>query len=118
MSKRYDAIVIGAGIIGAATALELAKRGWRTLSLDKLPAAGSELDIEHQTAGVFAITYTATTGEMVSQYVAVADNGNVIDAGNGDSGLNIAGNAFNLPADQLATAMEVVKRADELLGEY
>jgi sarcosine oxidase, subunit beta len=40
MSETYDAIVIGAGIIGACTAYELAKRGWRTLSLDKLPAAG------------------------------------------------------------------------------
>jgi sarcosine oxidase subunit beta len=40
MSERYDAIIIGAGIIGGCTALELAKRGWRTLNLDKLPAAG------------------------------------------------------------------------------
>jgi sarcosine oxidase subunit beta len=40
MSESYDAIIIGAGIIGAATALELSKRGCRTLSLDKLPAAG------------------------------------------------------------------------------
>ena len=31
---------IGAGIIGAATAFELAKLGYRTLSVDKLPAAG------------------------------------------------------------------------------
>ena len=40
MSERYDAIIIGAGIIGACTAFELAKRGWRTLNVDKLPAAG------------------------------------------------------------------------------
>jgi sarcosine oxidase subunit beta len=40
MAERYDAIIIGAGIIGACTAFELAKRGWRTLALDKLPAAG------------------------------------------------------------------------------
>ena len=40
MSESYDAIIIGAGIIGACTAYELAKRGWRTLNLDKLPAAG------------------------------------------------------------------------------
>jgi sarcosine oxidase subunit beta len=40
MSQSYDAIVIGAGIIGACTAFELAKRGWRTLSVDRLPAAG------------------------------------------------------------------------------
>ena len=40
MAERYDAIIIGAGIIGAATALALGRKGWRTLSVDKLPAAG------------------------------------------------------------------------------
>ena len=40
MSERYDAIIIGAGIIGAAVGLELARKGWKTLNLDKLPAAG------------------------------------------------------------------------------
>ncbi len=40
MSESYDAIIIGAGVIGAATGLELAKRGWKTLNLDKLSAAG------------------------------------------------------------------------------
>ncbi|MDP6344085.1 MAG: FAD-dependent oxidoreductase [Alphaproteobacteria bacterium] len=40
MSERYDAIIIGAGIIGACVGLELARRGWRSLNLDRLPAAG------------------------------------------------------------------------------
>jgi glycine/D-amino acid oxidase-like deaminating enzyme len=40
MSQSCDAIVIGAGIIGACTAFELAKRAWRTLNVDRLPAAG------------------------------------------------------------------------------
>ncbi len=40
MAKDFDAIIIGAGIIGAATALAMARKGWKTLSLDKLPAAG------------------------------------------------------------------------------
>jgi len=40
MNQKYDAIIIGAGIIGACTAFELAKKGWKTLSLDKLPEAG------------------------------------------------------------------------------
>ncbi len=40
MSNKYDAIIIGAGVIGAATAYELSKKGYRTLSIDKLPAAG------------------------------------------------------------------------------
>ena len=38
--KSYDAIIIGAGIIGTPVAYELAKKGWRTLNIDKLPAAG------------------------------------------------------------------------------
>src|SRR4051812_8647805 len=38
--EKSDAIIIGAGIIGAATALELSRLGYRTLSVDKQPAAG------------------------------------------------------------------------------
>ena len=40
MSESYDVVIIGAGIIGAATALALGRAGRRALSLDKLPAAG------------------------------------------------------------------------------
>ena len=40
MTERYDAIVIGAGIIGAAVGLELSRKGWKTLNVDKAPAAG------------------------------------------------------------------------------
>lgn len=40
MAESYDAIIIGAGVIGACTAFELAKKGWKTLSVDKLPEAG------------------------------------------------------------------------------
>src|SRR3954464_7242772 len=40
MAKRADAIIIGAGVIGASIAFELAKRGYRTLNIDKLPASG------------------------------------------------------------------------------
>ncbi len=41
MSKTYDAIIIGAGIIGCPIAFELAKKGYKTLNVDKLAAAGS-----------------------------------------------------------------------------
>jgi len=40
MTGSPDAIIIGAGVIGAATAFELAKRGWKTLSLDRNGQAG------------------------------------------------------------------------------
>ena len=33
-------VVIGAGIIGGAVGFELSKAGYRTLNVDKLPAAG------------------------------------------------------------------------------
>lgn len=41
MSKKVDVIVIGAGIIGACTAYELARKGYKTLNIDKQPAAGA-----------------------------------------------------------------------------
>lgn len=40
MSKHYDAIIIGAGIIGCATSLALGRKGWKVANLDRLPAAG------------------------------------------------------------------------------
>lgn len=40
MNRTTDAIIIGAGIIGCATAFELAKKGYHTLNIDKLPEAG------------------------------------------------------------------------------
>src|SRR3712207_3669571 len=40
MSKKVDAVIIGAGVIGAATAYELSRKGYRTLNIDKLPASG------------------------------------------------------------------------------
>ncbi len=40
MNKKYDAIIIGAGVIGAAIAFELAKKGYKTLNVDRLPSAG------------------------------------------------------------------------------
>ena len=40
MGEKYDAIVIGAGIIGACTGFELAQRGYKVLNVDKLSEAG------------------------------------------------------------------------------
>ena len=39
-NQQYDAVIVGAGIIGAAVAFELAKKGYRTLNVDKLPTSG------------------------------------------------------------------------------
>ena len=40
MADKADVIIIGAGVIGAATAFELNKAGYSTISVDKHPAAG------------------------------------------------------------------------------
>ncbi|MEM7671666.1 MAG: FAD-dependent oxidoreductase, partial [Pseudomonadota bacterium] len=40
MTNSPDAIIIGTGVIGAATAFEMAKAGWKTLSLDRNAQAG------------------------------------------------------------------------------
>ncbi len=50
MNKKYDAIIIGAGVIGSPIAYELCKMGYKTLNVDKLPDAG-----EGSTAGSCAI---------------------------------------------------------------
>ena len=38
--RQYDAIIIGAGIIGANLGFEMSKAGFRTLNIDRLPASG------------------------------------------------------------------------------
>ena len=35
MSQQPDAIIIGTGVIGTAVAFEMAKNGWKTVSLDR-----------------------------------------------------------------------------------
>ncbi len=40
MTRTADAIIIGAGVIGAATAFELAKAGYKTLTVDRNAQAG------------------------------------------------------------------------------
>ena len=40
MNRIADAIIVGAGVIGSAVAFELAKRGYKTLNIDKLPTSG------------------------------------------------------------------------------
>ena len=40
MNRTADSIIVGAGVIGSAVAFELAKRGYKTLNIDKLPTSG------------------------------------------------------------------------------
>ena len=40
MPQHYDAVIVGAGAIGASIACALARRGWRTLNVDRLPTCG------------------------------------------------------------------------------
>ena len=40
MDNRFDAVIIGAGIIGSAIGCGLARRGWQTLNVDRLETAG------------------------------------------------------------------------------
>ena len=40
MNRTADAIIVGSGVIGTSVAFELAKRGYKTLNIDKLPTSG------------------------------------------------------------------------------
>ena len=40
VQKDYDALIIGSGVIGSAIGFELAKKGWKTLNIDRNPTSG------------------------------------------------------------------------------
>jgi sarcosine oxidase subunit beta len=65
MSKDYDAIIIGAGIIGTCTGFELAKRGFRTLNVDKLPAAG--YGSTSNTCAIIRLHYSTPAGVAMAR---------------------------------------------------
>jgi sarcosine oxidase subunit beta len=65
MPKKYDAIIIGSGVIGCCVAFELAKLGYKTLSVDKLGDAGAG-----STSGSCAIIrfhYSTTQGVALAR---------------------------------------------------
>lgn len=64
MGERCDAVIVGAGVIGCAVALELARRGLRTLNVDALPAAG--YGSTSASAGVVRVYYSTVQGTALA----------------------------------------------------
>lgn len=65
MPKDYDVIVIGAGIIGACTGFELAKKGYRTLNVEKLSAAG--FGSTSNTCAIIRLHYSTPNGVAMAR---------------------------------------------------
>ncbi len=65
MTEKYDAIIIGAGIIGCCTAFELAKKGYRTLNIDKLAGAGT--GSTSNSCAVIRIHYSTPDGVAIAR---------------------------------------------------
>ena len=54
--RHKQAIIVGAGVIGCAIALELARRGYMTINVDKNPEVGYGIDqqfLRHSTIFLF-----------------------------------------------------------------
>ncbi|MCG8618544.1 MAG: FAD-binding oxidoreductase [Desulfobacterales bacterium] len=64
MRNTYDAIIIGAGIMGASIAFELSKKGYKTLNLDKLQEAG--LGSTSNTCALIRTTYSTLEGTAIA----------------------------------------------------
>jgi len=64
MAGKYDAVIIGAGIIGASIAFELAKKGYKTLNVDKLSAAGAGSTIN--TCAIIRTHYSTLEGTAIA----------------------------------------------------
>ena len=60
MDAKYDVVIIGSGVIGVATAFELSKKGFQTLNVDKLSAAGAGSTIN--TCGNIRFHYSTWDG--------------------------------------------------------
>ncbi len=64
MTEKFDAIIIGAGISGAAIALELSKKGFRTLNLEKLSDSG--LGSTGNTCAIIRTHYSTLEGTALA----------------------------------------------------
>ncbi|MGE0555328.1 MAG: NAD(P)/FAD-dependent oxidoreductase [Gemmatimonadales bacterium] len=65
VTNDYDVIVIGAGIIGVCVGFELAKRGHKTLNVDKLPAAG--YGSTSNTCAIIRLHYSTPNGVAMAR---------------------------------------------------
>ena len=63
MSEKYDAVIIGADIIGVAITYERSKQGNKTLNLDMLPAAGYS-----STSNSCTIITVSATGRTLGEF--------------------------------------------------
>ena len=64
MSGNYDVLIIGSGILGVSIAFELSKLGYRTLNIDKLPAAG--FGSTSNTCAIIRTTYSTLAGTAIA----------------------------------------------------
>lgn len=64
VTREYDAIVIGAGVIGAAMTFELSRRGRRVLCVDKNPVAG--YGSTSNSSSIIRFTYSTFGGVAMS----------------------------------------------------
>ncbi len=82
MQPSYDCIIIGAGISGAAIAYELSKKGYQTLNVEQLAAAGH--GSTSNTCAIIRTHYSTLEGTAIAydswfdwknwpEYIAVAD---------------------------------------------
>jgi sarcosine oxidase subunit beta len=65
MQKKYDAVIIGCGVIGCCVAFELAKRGYKTLSVDKLGDAG--MGSTSGSCAIIRFHYSTTEGVALAR---------------------------------------------------
>ena len=64
VKTRYNAIIIGSGIIGCSIAFELSKKDWKTLNVDKLTAAG--LGSTANSCAVVRVDYSTLEGTAIA----------------------------------------------------
>jgi len=60
----FDVVIIGAGVIGTALALEMSRRGHRTLNVDKASAAGAGSTIN--SCAIVRFSYSTAPGVVLS----------------------------------------------------